>query len=226
MELAVNVTITGFEAFYLTDPNPSEQIVHCLKEHAPLKNGLRLHTRVFPVKYAGAETRVASVLEKTCPQILILTGVDKSAQRMKLERVARNLDDSTTPDNDGVVLQSTPIARDNATDIYESDLDLTLIAERLRHRNLDSEVSDDAGGFICNHYYYIARRMIERRNFATNCLFVHVPMIADVEEVTRVAQGLLLLVDYIHSASNLSSTRDLSSSNASKMASKCRASCY
>lgn len=201
-EAAVNVTITGFEAFYLTDPNPSEQIVNCLREQTPLKNGLRLHTHVFPVKYADAESRVASVLKKTRPQILILTGVDKKAQRLKLERVARNLDNSTTPDNDGLVLQSTIIAHDNAKDVYESDLDLALFAERLRHRKLDAEVSDDAGGFICNHYYYVARRMFEQRNIAAKCLFVHVPMITDAAEVMRVAQGLLLLADEIHSTSN------------------------
>lgn len=206
-ETAVNVTITGFDAFYLTDPNPSEQIVNCLKERAPLKDGIRLHTHVFPVKYANAESRVESVLHKTRPHVLILTGVDKTAKRVKLERVARNLDNSATPDNDGVVLQNTPIASDNATEFYESDLDLALLAERLRYQNMDTEVSANAGGFICNHYYYVARRLIERHNFASKCLFVHIPMIEEVADVMRVAQGLLLLAEFIRRTSKFAETK-------------------
>ena len=202
-----NLTITGFEAFHETKINASEQLIHCLNKEEFASCRLKLHTHVFPVVYQNIRERLEFILQETLPDIFLQIGVNANAHNLQLERVARNLDDSKTPDNRGVIRCNQRITKDSST-TYVSNLPLEEYAARLNAAGIPTSVSDNAGGFICNHHYYVARSIQESRGTPPVCLFVHVPKLSSTEpnrqkpdkqemSIATATKGILMLTKFI-----------------------------
>lgn len=61
----------------------------------------------------------------------------------------------------------------------EISLKSTLNVESLVTQLAQTEVSHDAGGFVCNDLYYNVLDYIYQRQLRTHCLFVHIPLISE-----------------------------------------------
>ncbi len=175
----VHLTVTGFDSFYGVETNPSRLTVESISRLPVRKDLYRLNTRIFPVIYEQAEKQLRSVIRETNPDILIMVGVSRSTQTLRLERVARNLDHSDTPDNDNVVRRNQLIIEHGAPREYVSNLPLSEYSSALNTVGESTEVSDDAGGFLCNHYYFLGRHYLANSMPERLCLFVHVPNVSD-----------------------------------------------
>ena len=167
------LTITGFEGFHGVPHNTSEEVISHIKTHSSVEYPFKIYTHVFPVVYRGTHQRLKEVVQQTHPDILILTGVHQRTDTLFLERTARSQDHSSTPDNEGEVRLHQPIltltqrttqrttshppsTSPPVTPNYVSPLPLESFADSLTQSGIPTSVSDDAGGFICNHYYYRA----------------------------------------------------------------------
>jgi pyroglutamyl-peptidase len=160
------IAVTGFARFGAHAVNPSEEVVRSL---AP---GAELATLVLPVAYAGAEERLVRWLDALRPRALLLLGRHEG-EAIRLERCARNRDDADGPDEAGE-RRCAPI-RPGGPDVHASTLPLDAFAAALAQRGLPFGWSDDAGGFLCNHVFYVARDWMERSGLALRCGFVHLP---------------------------------------------------
>lgn len=165
--------LTGFGPFPGVPVNPTIAII--AKAAAPdLARTLVLSTQYDAVP--GALD--AAAREK--PDVVIMTGLAASADRIRIEILARNDSPPGRPDasgkgwSGGVIEQGGPKA-------LETTADLPALFEALQRLDIDYEISRDAGGYVCNFAYFHALRRFE----AARIVFVHLPL----TETALTAQG-------------------------------------
>ena len=146
----VTALVTGFEPFDGARLNPSWEAVRLLPGEPALAHGaLIVHRERLPVTFEGARGRVRELIAALRPDVVVLVGLDAGARAVRLETTARNLAEARIPDNAG---------------------------RRPRGAGHAVEVSDDAGGYVCNATLYAALEALEaggRTGVLTG--FVHVP---------------------------------------------------
>ncbi len=172
------ILVTGFEPFGAHAENPSEGVVRALRAEPGVVS------EVLPVSYARAELRLLRLLEELRPSALVLFGLHEGAE-LALERVAKNLDDHPEPDEDGVARQARPI-REPGPAAYWSSLPLRSLGENLDRLGVPWCWSSDAGGFLCNHVFYVVRHHLEQRGLSTPSGFVHLPPADSLPLATQV----------------------------------------
>ena len=179
--MLTNLTVTGFGPFHTVETNSSGLVVQYLPAVLDENAGFHLNTRVFPVIYETASEQISKAIQMTEPDILIMVGVSENENELRLERVARNLDNSDVPDNQNVVRKNQRIIARNAPDEFCSSLPLDAYVEVLTNAGIPAQVSEDAGGYLCNHYYYLAHHHLKQMQTDCICLFVHVPNLVNNE---------------------------------------------
>jgi pyroglutamyl-peptidase len=154
------VLVTGFEPFGGSPVNTSQTVAESL-------GGV-----VLPVAYARAADALREAVRAADPDVVICFGqADREA--IGVERFALNLDGSGSEDNDGLV-SSAEIDPDGPV-AYRSMLPVDEIVAALAAEGLPAEASRSAGGFLCNHVFYVLMRLLERDRPETKGGFVHVP---------------------------------------------------
>jgi pyroglutamyl-peptidase len=173
----VKLLVTGFEPFGVWAENPSATIVRELSRRAAVRPDAypRLRVAILPTEFAKAEREIGELLLTDVPDVLLALGVAPRAQGLRIERTARNQDDAALPDNAGEQRKLTPIVP-GGPDTFESTLPIQAMRAALEQLGVEVAISDDAGGYVCNHLFYAARHVIESRRLPTQCGFVHVPL--------------------------------------------------
>jgi pyroglutamyl-peptidase len=164
---AKRIAVAGFAPFGAHAVNPSEQVVRALAGQPGLA------TTVLPVAWRRAERALVAWLESVRPAALLLLGRHEG-DAIRLERVALNLDDAASADEEGERRSGVPI-RPAGPVGHWSTLPLEAFAAALAGRALPHVWSRDAGGFLCNHVFYVARDWIEERGHDLPCGFLHLP---------------------------------------------------
>lgn len=168
----MKLLLTGFEPFVGIEENPSQLIVEHLTENPMCEPNLTVTTAILPVEYKKTTQVMLSLLEKYSPDLCLMIGV--GGPKLKLERVALNLDDSPKEDNAGLVIRGEQIIS-NAPNAYFTSLPIIDIQKRLVDKGISIEVSNHAGAYICNHVYYIATHYSRTHDLNFPTLFLHVP---------------------------------------------------
>ena len=112
---------------------------------------------------------------RACRKVFLHCGVDVGSPRFRLELQCVNEATFTCPDEGGwspckrCIEPNNDISRKRTTALPISD-----IANRLRRRGFDTEVSYDAGRFVCNWVYYNSLKLAAETEDCT-ALFLHVP---------------------------------------------------
>ena len=82
---------------------------------------------------------------------------------------------------------------------HQSDILQTSIAlERLVEGLAVTEVSHDAGDFVCNYLYYSVLKHIQTQRLACRCLFMHVPVLNEAN-LAPIVQDVWLLLQRLQS---------------------------
>ena len=164
--------VTGFEPFRGLQVNTSQLVAT-----AVAAGGRRhLAAAVLPTSYRGAEAQITQLLRRHRPRAVILLGLAAKQAEVRLEQVALNLDDSASADNDGEVrlrrriVEAAPVG-------YWSTLALEQMAEDARRLGEAVGFSHDAGGYVCNHAFFIAMHRVKIEFPETRCGFVHLPLV-------------------------------------------------
>jgi len=170
------ILVTGFEPFGGSSVNTSQQIVEAL-------GGV-----VLPVSYARAADALRAAVRAADPEVVVSFGqADREA--ISVEWFAHNLDCAESGDNDGAV-SAAEIDPDGPA-AYRSTLPVDAIVAALRAADIPAAASRDAGGFLCNHAFYVLMRLLEQERPGTTGGFVHVPAEMPPETLVRAARIVL-----------------------------------
>lgn len=167
----MKILITGFEGFLDYPENPAEWVA---REFIGWSyQDWEARVQILPVTYSGCLPTFQKKAEAENPELVVHFGVSHLAQKVTLERVALNLLDSRYPDNEGKIYRETPIL-ENGEKAYFSEMPLLTIGKALLEENqIEVEVSNHAGAYICNYLYYSSQSLKEDLGYES--LFIHVP---------------------------------------------------
>jgi len=162
------ILLTGFQPFGGHAVNPTMLLMDRLAGTEGVV------TATLPVEYDRCGDAFAALLDQHRPSAALCFGLSYRTDVVRVERVARNRDETDQPDNTGIVRTDDVIAADGP-ESYPCGLPVPRLLAALAAAGVPADVSDDAGGFVCNHLYYRARHLIETRGLCLPMAFIHVP---------------------------------------------------
>jgi pyroglutamyl-peptidase len=183
MRSAPRLLLTGFEPFGGDDCNPSQIAVEALAADPP--PGCALATEILPVSYARATTALDAALRRHRPAIVLATGLAAGRSAISIERQAVNRDDAALADNDGVRRSGVKVLA-QAPETYAATVPTAELAAAVAAAGVAVELSDDAGGFVCNHLFFQARHWAETRwDGRLQVGFIHLPLLPQQAQPAR-----------------------------------------
>jgi pyroglutamyl-peptidase len=184
------VLVTGFEPFGGVEVNPSQLLVEALAADPPART--ELEAAVLPVSYARAADALRDAVRAAEPELVVCFGQADGNTGLSVERFALNLDDAGATDNEGVAGSAGPIDPDGPV-AYRSGLPVDEIVAALREAGVPAAPSRDAGGYLCNHAFYVLMQLLERERPTARGGFVHVPLLETIPLEMLVRAGRIVL---------------------------------
>jgi len=153
------VLVTGFEPFGEHATNPSALLAKSF-------DGV-----VLPVSYARAGDALRAAIEDADPDVVLCFGLADTDTAISVERFAHNIQEVDAIDNDGAPGSGAEI--DPAGPLaLRSSLPVDEIVAALRDEGIPANVSRDAGGYLCNHIFYVLMQTLDPKTIGG---FIHVP---------------------------------------------------
>ena len=153
------VLVTGFEPFGAHEVNPSALIADALE-------GV-----VLPVSFARASAALRDAIAERDPDLVVCFGLAADRTAITVERYAHNLDEASTTDNEGTAGSGSQIDATGPLALA-STLPVDAIVAAVQAEQIPAEVSRDAGGYLCNHIFYVLMGVLGPGRKGG---FVHVP---------------------------------------------------
>lgn len=169
--------VTGYEPFGGRDTNPSWEAASMLPDEM---NGVRIVKRELPVVYSRGTRLLNSLIDELKPDAVLSLGLAGGRRVISIERMAFNLRETSSPDNDGYVAAGERIAPDG-DDGYFTTLPNREMKEALEKENIPAELSTSPGFYLCNNAMYVAQYRIHTDMPQMIGGFVHVPLTTDME---------------------------------------------
>ena len=166
----MSVLVTGFEPFDGGTVNPSQLLIEALAGDAD--------TALLPVSYARAADELRRAVKDVSPDVVICFGQADGRTGISIERFAHNLDEATTTDNDSAPGSGAAIDPHGPI-AYPSTLPVDDLVEALRAEGIPASPSRDAGGFLCNHVFYVLMSVLAEERPSAIGGFVHVPLLPE-----------------------------------------------
>lgn len=166
------VLLTGFEPFGKYNENSSWAVAE--KVAACGVGGAEVIPRRLPVCFAGVGVALRKAVEECCPDVIIMLGQCVGIDYIKLERIAINMMDATTPDNDGFIPDEEPVITGGAAALF-TNTDIKGLRKAIEEMGIVAKVSNSAGLYVCNRLYYEALQLCNERP-GMKALFVHLPL--------------------------------------------------
>lgn len=172
----VNLLVTGFEPFGLSDVNPSEQAARAL-------SGERLGrcvvtSAILPVDMVRGPQMLLNVVGEIKPDAVLCLGEAGARPAISIERIAVNLLDFRIPDNSGNQVMDIPIDSGGPA-AYFATLPVREMCEAIKAAGVPVELSLTAGSFLCNQVMYTLLHTIARQNLPIQGGFIHLPSLPE-----------------------------------------------
>lgn len=173
--------LTGFGPFPGAPFNPTASVIERAARLAP--QGVHVETLVLETCFDSVPARLAEAAAHA-PDIVVMTGLALGAERVRLERRARNDVLPGRADAAGATRQSGR-ADAHGPETRETSADLDAAARALAQAGLGYDISRDAGRYVCEFAYFHALGLFA----AARVIFVHLPM-TQTDGATRRARTL------------------------------------
>lgn len=135
----------------------------------------KVESRVLPVDFTESEKLLLAYMEEVQPDAVVCLGLAAGRAHITPERIAINCKDAGgAPDNNGVVLQDTPINQDGP-DGYFSTLPIRAMVNHLNENHYPAKVSNTAGTYLCNNVMYAALNHYAATKAEVPAGFIHIP---------------------------------------------------
>ncbi|NER52303.1 MAG: peptidase C15 [Symploca sp. SIO1A3] len=145
--------------------NSSDDLLENISQHESFAHSLS-YLRQLPVDILQASSRVIAKIENLRPDSILLCGMAEKRTQLTVESCAT--------------------CRDA---LLKTSVDLNQLMAGLAA----TEISDNAGKFVCEGLYYQVLKHLQGRNFKMNCIFVHVPQLTLENSDSVVADFNLLI---------------------------------
>ena len=162
------ILLTAFEPFGGEKINPSLEIAGRLAHRADVD------VLTVPATFSGSHAAVLPHLAGH--DAVIMLGQAKGRRGLTIERVAINVDDSSTPDNAGDAPTDRAIVPDGPA-AYFATLSVKALVDAIRAEGLTASVSNSAGTYVCNHLMYSVLHAL--RDSDVRAGFIHVPALPE-----------------------------------------------
>ncbi|MGB3788276.1 MAG: peptidase C15 [Phormidesmis sp.] len=136
--------------------NSSDDLIAALQDRGRLPAG-SVWLRHVPVCFDLAPTLVIDELQRLRPRAVICCGMAENRTRLSIEK------------------QAVEQRAAGAERTLQTSVDVQSLLKETTH----SEVSYDAGRYVCNHLYYRVLAAIRGSSLNTVAIFVHVPVLND-----------------------------------------------
>ena len=150
--------------------NSSDDLVAALQAEGKLPVG-SVWLRQVPVCFDLAPSMVIDQLQRLRPRVVICCGMAENRTLLSVEQQA--------------VAQQAAGA--------ECTLQTSVNAQDLLKETTHSEISYDAGRYVCNHLYYRVLAAINASRLDTVAIFVHVPILNDQNTPVMLSDFLKIL---------------------------------
>lgn len=177
-----HLLLTGFGSFPNNPINPTLDIIHDLNDKK-INNFLCSGIEI-PVSYNLLKKQLPSLYKSNNWDAIIHLGLAAERDTISIEKVALNLIDSHTPDNDGKSFLETEIIK-NQNCLY-STLPLQDINTKLLEQNISSEISYSAGVYVCNFTMYQCLHYLKQNGLSIPAGFIHIPSIESMNLETAI----------------------------------------
>jgi pyroglutamyl-peptidase len=163
--MTTKILLTSFDTWHPDQTsNSSDDLLAKVSEITSLPYSLSF-LRKLPVDYERAPSLAIAQIDRFQPDIIICCGMAESREKLTVESSA----------------------------CWESDLLKTAVnLEQLVTDLPLTEISDDAGKFVCEALYYRVLKHICDSQIATQCIFVHVPIL-NADNIDNIVNDFLLL---------------------------------
>ena len=161
--------ITGFDPFDGGAVNPSSQAVMSLPD---VIGDYILCKLTIPTVFGKAAARVLAAAEEFQPDVILCVGLAGGRDAVTPERIAVNIRDARTADNEG----NQPVGQFVNPDgpaAYFSTVPVENMVQAIRELPLPAAVSNTAGTFVCNDVLYTLLHHFS--GSSTQVGFIHVP---------------------------------------------------
>jgi pyroglutamyl-peptidase len=165
----MKVLITAFGSFPGVEENPSELLLAGWS-HV----GHEVVTQVLPVEYASCESWARQNISADIDYVIHL-GVAVNRVENNLETIAQNKC-GVNKDAAGEVHESVIEVDGEAR--YETGIDVKLLQSKLSECGFVTEISNDAGDYLCNFIYY--KTLEHTASLDTRALFIHIPPLSEI----------------------------------------------
>jgi pyroglutamyl-peptidase len=169
------ILLTGFGPFANVAVNPSGRLMEHIAALTEPFPGIEAHTTVLDVDYSRCEEQFRQAIAAARPAAILAFGVHLSADDIRLERIAVNLDDATVPDNGGLRRKGARIAEEGPVG-YWSTLPVEAMQQTLEAAGIPAFLSSHAGTYLCNHIFYYGQHWLGTQGLGIPMGFVHVPV--------------------------------------------------
>ncbi|MGW3482429.1 peptidase C15 [Rhodococcus sp. PSBB049] len=166
------VLVTGFGNYADETDNPSGVIARRLDGRRV--GGCEIVGAVLSVNTATVETELASALDRSRPDVVVVTGVAPGRTAPALERAALNVRDFPIPDTDGREPIDEPVAADGPP-AYLTTLPIKAVMDGWHRAGIPGYVSNTAGTYLCNQTFYLARHLTAGTEVRSG--MVHIPVL-------------------------------------------------
>jgi pyroglutamyl-peptidase len=182
--VARTILVTGFEPF-------GGETLNASWEAAQRLEGWRFGdytaaARLLPCAYDASVKELVKAIEALRPEAIVMAGQAGRRAVITVERFARNLDDSSAPDNAGVLRRAIRISA-AGPDRLEATTSVTAIVHAIRAAGIPVRVSRNAGAFVCNHLYFGALEHLRSLKRPIPAVFMHLPITP--EQTAKVARA-------------------------------------
>ena len=165
----MKILITAFGNFPGVEENPSELLLAGWSH-----SGHEVVTQVLPVEYAFCESWARQNISLDIDYVIHL-GVAVNRMKNNLETIAQN--------KCGVNQDAAGEAHEQVIQIegdpqYETGIDTKILQNKLNECGFGTEISNDAGDYLCNFIYY--KTLEFTASLETRALFVHIPPLSEI----------------------------------------------
>lgn len=170
------ILVTGFGPFPGAPFNPTTPLVQKLARlRRPALAGVTIVPHVFPTSYAAVDRDLPKLIAKYKPDALLMFGLATRAKKIRVEMRARNVL-SPLPDVDAQSLSRHVIAV-GARPAQPMPAPVRRLMQSVRAARLPVELSQDAGGYLCNYLCWHVAEAARRARGPRVAAFVHVPQV-------------------------------------------------
>lgn len=170
----VRVAVAGFGPFPGVPRNPSGEIVRAIEKMQRFRAAtILLDTAIFETSYGAAESVLEKLLAKS-PDAVVLFGVAGGAKHIRVETIARNRASVLHPDHARFTPRSRKLSPEGAPRLKVRGPAMRM-RSAIRQSGAKTELSTNAGSYLCNAVFYRALAATAGRNPAPLTFFIHVP---------------------------------------------------